>query len=69
MNADNSWWRVQPLGLEDWKIRGILMFWRIGFVPFKYRGTVFVLIRNLGVIHCLFSAQLQRMIVKLIFKS
>lgn len=57
------------MGLEDWKIRGILMFWRIGFVPFKYRGTVFVLIRNLGVIHYLFSAQLQRMIVKLIFKS
>lgn len=45
-----------PLGREDWKIRGILMFWRIGLVPFKYRGALFVLIRNLGVIHCLFPA-------------
>lgn len=57
------------MGLEDWKIRGILMFWRIGSVPFKCRGALFVLIRNLGVIYCLFSAQLQRMIVKLIFRS
>lgn len=56
------------MGLEDWKIRGILIFWRIGSVPFKCRA-LFVLIRNLGVLHCLFSAQLQRMIVMLIFRS